>query len=1210
MAERTEDDDPAFRDTERFVIERRLGSGGMGVVYQAYDREQQAHVALKTLRWHEPRSLVRFKKEFRSLTDLAHPNLVRLQELFCQDEAWFFTMELVVGMDFLTYVRPPHVGAGFDEARLRDALAQLCLGVSHLHAAHLLHRDIKPSNVLVSDAARVVLLDFGLVATLAEGAHEPEPRGVGTVAYMAPEQAASLPVGPPADWYSVGVVLYEALTGTRPFSGTQLEVLTRKASRDPLPPSTVASGVPKDLDALCAELLSRDARQRPAGTDILARLGVSDPAASITAAAPRPTPSPVFVGRRAELAFLEQAFQDCRRKRQAVTVVLSGESGLGKTALVETFAASVAAEPGTQVLHGRCYERESVPYKALDSIIDALSRRLAALEPIDAALLLPRDVGALARLFPVLRQVPAMAHVQPPTIPSPQELRARAFLALRAFLHALCDRDALVLSIDDFQWADADSVTLLVELMRPPDPPPLLLLITRRNAHDHADHANRLPGDVRTLPLGPLLPGDAALLATQLLEAAGHAGRRAETLAREAEGHPLFLYELARYAQDAGPLDPSVPLDEALWHRVCRLESKARHLLELLAVASAPLPQVTAAQAARLPPSEFARVVLLLHTASLIRTTGPRATDLVEPYHDRVREAVLAHLPPETRRLHHGDLAEALRTTGVASRDPQSLVGHLEATGQTARAAEYAERAAELAEGTLAFDQAADLFRTALRLATDDTATSRLLRKLAEALVNAGRSAQAGEAYEQVAEAAEASEALDLRRRAGEHYLRGGHVDRGLGVLRSVLSQLDIHLPETSGQALWALLQVRAKIRLRGTRFSPRAEADLPARSRLRMDACWSAAQGLAIVDLMRGFDFQTRHLLLALKAGDSSRVARSLATEAAVSAGGGLRNRRRTARLIGLADELAEKVQHPHSLGVVRGWTGVARLLEGQWRDALRLVTDAEAIFRERCVGVFWELDTMHAVAVSSLAYLGEIKELTQRVPAYLREAEARGDLYQATQMRTGEASLAWLARGDATGARRESERATRDFARSAALIQDYADLIAKVRIDLYEDEADSAWARIGARWPALAKSLLLHVQVMRVVTWNLRGSAAVAAARKSKHKPKNLLGAALRDARRIQREGAPWARALARLLFAGIAAAQGNSPRAALLFARAIEELTSTEMTLLAEVARWRLADLLGGAVGDSHHQHCLDYATAQGIVNPARLFAMLSP
>src|SRR5439155_1814136 len=183
---------------------------------------------------------------------------------------WFFTMELVRGKNFVE-----HVGRPCDEARLRAVLPQLVSALDAIHRAGHVHRDIKPSNVLVGHDGRLVLLDFGLIIAQHERAQSKDDVWmIGTPAFMAPEQAEGSVVGPAADWYGVGVMLFLALTGVMPFEGSATEILLAKRSREAPAPHDRAKNVPADLDALCIDLLRTDPSQRPTAEAIRARLGM------------------------------------------------------------------------------------------------------------------------------------------------------------------------------------------------------------------------------------------------------------------------------------------------------------------------------------------------------------------------------------------------------------------------------------------------------------------------------------------------------------------------------------------------------------------------------------------------------------------------------------------------------------------------------------------------------------------------------------------------------------------------------------------------------------------------------------------------------------------------------------------------------------------------------------------------------------------------
>jgi serine/threonine protein kinase len=393
----------SFSGTSRFEPIRLLGTGGMGSVYLVSDRQLGRQVALKTLNLSSGLDLYQLKREFRTMADLKHENLVVLHELISEGEQWFFTMEYVEGVPFDRYLlaadsAPPDAGSAADHRERRlQTIRQLCVGVYAIHAAGFIHRDLKPVNVLVTDAGRVVILDFGL--TRQAGSNSVSGEGMsGTPAYMAPEQAMERPGLPASDWYAVGAMIYEVLTGRCPFEGTVLDILLRKQSEDPVPPTQVTPSADPDLSDLCLQLLKRDPAERPNGEEVLLRLGVETGKSALPpgrSATPIGVPTLDVLGREAELQALGAAYARVR-KGEFAGVSVRGSSGIGKTSLVASFLREVlgTAAPGTQplVLRGRCHERETLPFKAFDSVVDALSHRLATLAADEQSYVLPDGI--------------------------------------------------------------------------------------------------------------------------------------------------------------------------------------------------------------------------------------------------------------------------------------------------------------------------------------------------------------------------------------------------------------------------------------------------------------------------------------------------------------------------------------------------------------------------------------------------------------------------------------------------------------------------------------------------------------------------------------------------------------------------------------------------------------------------------------------------
>lgn len=1252
-----------FKDSDRFTVERVLGQGGSGVVYQVFDRERNTRAALKMLRRPDASGVYRLKQEFRSLADLSHPNLVTLYELFSDGEQWYFTMELVEGLGFVRYVRGEPGAAdypsstttdpGLDDlptelvtmsaaaavpalpiARLapdrvevlRKGLHQLVTGLTYLHRQGRLHRDIKSSNVLVTPGGRVVLLDFGLVSDINARPDE-GPLVRGTVAYMSPEQLARGPVTAASDWYSVGVMLFETLTGRLPFTGSYLDVLDAKRRLETAEPRELVPSVPAELNDLCRDLLMRDPARRPGEAEMLARLG-RDRAGAPPAADRRVREA--FVGRAQQLAALTEAFELARQGRTVVACV-HGSSGMGKTALVRQFMTRLREQhQDAVVLPGRCYERESVPYKALDSLVDALSHYLMALPRTTAEALLPRDVAALARVFPVLRRVEAVADARRRSadIPDSQELRRRAFQAFRELVARMADRQPLVMFIDDLQWGDVDSAAVVAEMLRPPDAPSLLFIAAYRT--EEADtspivrrlHEADLSGatDRREVRVGELTAEESRALARALVGEV-HAAplvSRAEALARESGGNPFFLQELVRDAETAGaPADATRPgagevsLEDVIHRRIARLPAPARQLVEALAVFGRPVDLSVAARAADVEPYALDALVTL-RAANLVRTRTAAGSQEVEPYHDRIRETLLRQLHPAVLRALHGRFAIVLETT--TNPDPETLAVHFRAAGEQGPATRYAVRAAVRASDALAFDRAADLYRMALEMLPPGAAERHQVEvSLGDALAKASRGRDAAQVYLAAARDAKPTEALELTRRAAEQFLRAGYIDDGFSAIRAVLAAMRMKLAQRPQQVLAGLILRRAWIRLRGLRFRRRDASEVSAHELMRIDACWSLSMGIAIVDTIRGADFQARHLLLALRAGEPYRVARAVAMEAAYSSALGERKRRRTDKLFALAERLANECGHPHAVALVTVARGTAGCMLGDWRKARDLCQRADVMLREQCTGVAWELSIAHLYALFALSYLGELRELGAQLPQYLKEAGERDDVNTATNVRTRIAYIVRLTEDRVDLAEQEVRDGIAQWSQSGFHAQHYFEMYATTEIRLYAGDGAGAWRSIGERWPRFRRSLLWRVDRIDIEAVFLRARAALAASAHAALAPRAreaLLREATREARGLRRKRSATASALAGLVAGGIAIGRGRVEEAVDELRAAERMLAATDMELHRAAAARRCGELIGGEEGARLIADADGWMRAQGIRRPDRMTEMLAP
>jgi hypothetical protein len=423
-----------------------------------------------------------------------------------------------------------------------------------------------------------------------------------------------------------------------------------------------------------------------------------------------------------------------------------------------------------------------------------------------------------------------------------------------------------------------------------------------------------------------------------------------------------------------------------------------------------------------------------------------------------------------------------------------------------------------------------------------------------------------------------------------------------------VLALAGMRLPGSPRRALASFLAERARLRLRGRRFRERAAADIAPETLARIDVCWTVGTALAASDLVRGGDFQTRHLRLALAAGEPSRIARGLALEAVTAAIDGTHGQARAARIVPEARALAERVGNPHAIGWARAAGAVLAWTEARWRDAVELATQSLAVFQTHCIDSAWEVGAVDIwFRLRPLLALGEIERFVEGVALSLADAEERQDRFALTLGKT--IALPWvhLVSDRPDDARAESAAAIAGWSSAGWFFQHQEDLRAQSFADIYQGRAEAALARIDAAWPEIERAMHLRIQNERIQMGHVRGLAILSLARAGAGRHEREVAWVERTARALRREKNRWADAVGAGLEAGVAAAR-RTPTAPELYAHAAACYEELGMVLHAAAARRRRGELMPSHQGAGEIAAADAALTARGVVDPERFARVL--
>ena len=777
---------PASFASGRYIVRRPLGQGGQKKVYLARDERLDRDVVIALLKTEDlsADSVPRLIREAQSMARLgSHPNIVTVYDIGDEGGRPFIVSQYVDAgsvADLLTNAEKHRLSS--DQA-IRIA-TQICQALTHCHRQGIIHRDLKPGNVWLTQDGTVKLGDFGLAVSADFSRITLEGALVGTVVYMAPEQMMGHQAEARSDLYSLGVLLYEAVTGRPPFLGDQfVAIISQHINSPPVAPSWHNPEVPQALENLILRLLAKSPEERPANAnevaEALAAIGSSAPALADRAVQPDAKSlsrlaGGVFIGREEETKELRVALNETLGGKGQL-FMLVGEPGSGKTRMTEQLA-TYARLCNAQVLAGSCYDGEGAP--AFWPWLQIVRSYAETTAPDKLLSIMGPGAADIAQFVSELKE--RLPDLPPPPSLEPEQARFRLFDSVTTFLKNASKRQPLVVVLDDLHWADKPSLLLLQFLARDLKDSRILVVGTYRDmelGRQHPLSQTLAELSRRGLSARILLRGLAEQDVARFIEMT--AGIKPDeklvaTVYQQTEGNPFFLNEIVRLLVVEGQLErPQVAsassiripegVREVIGRRLDQLSEECNRVLTIASVIGRefsleslePLCEISGDQ-----------LLELLDEAMAARVIGelPHGVGQYNFVHALIRETLYDEISTARRVRFHlriGETLERLYANSLESHLTELAHHFFQAAhaGNNEKAIDYAKRAAERATRLLAYEEAAGHYERArtiveLQDEIDQHQLCVLSLALGDAHTRAGNNAKAREAFVQAADIA------------------------------------------------------------------------------------------------------------------------------------------------------------------------------------------------------------------------------------------------------------------------------------------------------------------------------------------------------------------------------------------------------------------------------------------------------------------------
>jgi predicted ATPase len=699
--------------SNQYQFVRELGAGAMGKVSLVKHVETNEFFALKRMNDHVAASGgARMRQEFRSLAQINHPNVVRVFEFGDEHQQPYLIMEYVQGQDMSEWI-----GTNPDFITISKVFAEIADGLSAVHTQGIIHRDLKPENIRITPDGHAKIMDFGLVKVL-EGTVAITKVGamVGTALYMSPEQCRGTQLDYRADLYSLGVVLYWALTRQVPFYGdTIVEVVLQHIQQTPVPPRTRNPNIPEALERICLALLAKKPTDRPSNADAVQQMLIiswkNAPSQTMelmiqTARADALLVAPL-IGRDIELDALLVLLETKTKGLYALT----GDVGIGKTRLQRALSERAQNE-SLRFGIAEAIANDPTPFGLIKRLIENLEKHYKfVLEEVS-----PAARTELARIAPQFG-------TPTPTDPSiPMEIaRLRLLEAFSELLQRICE--LTVIALENLHWADQSTLELLAHALRTIPEARVIITFRLEDLPPGQNLPKGIPKPTKTIALEPLEQVSMRTLLRALLGGEIEVALE-EELVTHADGNPWVLEERLKAMLESGAIEhradyfqwnrslPPVPnsLSELLKHR---LEALDPNTLEFAKAASIlgrnhnfedvrAILDWTDDQALQALES-LTRARLVAENAG---THGENFRFTHPMYHELLRENIIRL---KRKRLH---AKAALQRTNQA--EPIELAEHWYGAENYNKTLEYAMQAGINAQAAFAYPQAQHAYQLAL----------------------------------------------------------------------------------------------------------------------------------------------------------------------------------------------------------------------------------------------------------------------------------------------------------------------------------------------------------------------------------------------------------------------------------------------------------------------------------------------------------------